>query len=111
MQLDFLPELHELEYYGDTRHPKDEFEQEFEQNRTRNINRTDLNKAAFAYLQPTTKLVKVIPLDDPRSQNPLNQNWPAGQGALQYKLKEGVRKSATIVEIINQYPHGIFKGI
>lgn len=104
VQLDMLPAIHELEYFGDTRSPAHQFEEV----RNKDISRPALNVAAFAYLQPTTKLVKVIPLDDPFSQRKENQEWPAGQGAMQYRLKDGIRKSATVIDLIDNYPNGTF---
>ena len=99
-----LPNLDELEYYGDTRVPG----HRFEERRNKNISSNDLSNAAYNYLQTNTKLIKVIPLKD---ENPLlseDQNWPSGNGAMQYKLKMGILKPATIISVVEDYPFGVF---
>jgi hypothetical protein len=103
-QLYSLPREDELEYYGDTRVPG----HRFEENRNKNISRNDLSKSTYSFFQSNTKLIKVITL---ANENPLlseDENWPSGSGAMQFKLKKGIRKPAIIIDVIENYPHGIF---
>lgn len=103
-QLYSKPAADDLEYLGDTRVPG----HQFEERRNKNISRNNLSQAAYSYLGPHTKLIKVIPL---ANENPLlseDENWPSGQGAMQYKLKRGLSKPAVIIEVIEKYPNGVF---
>jgi len=102
-QLNLMPAAAELEYFGDTSAP----EHSFEQKRNKGISKTDLSNAAYQYLRPGTKLIKVIPLKDHDPLATMDQNWPAGKGAMQFKLK--VIKPAVIIDVIENYPHGIFR--
>src|SRR6187402_3103062 len=57
-QLRDTPLLHDLEYFGDTSRP----EHHFEARRNKEMTHAQLSSAAYNYIQPTTRLVKVIPL-------------------------------------------------
>ena len=99
-QLHSIPLPGEIDYYGDTRSATHNF------NKVRNqaISHADLSQAAYNFFQPSTRLIKVIAL---KNDNPLvddDTNYPKGHGAMQFKLK--VPKPATIIKLIENYPHG-----
>lgn len=103
-QLYSIPHQHELEYYGDT----SAAQHRFEERRNKEISQNELSNSAFSYLQPNTKLIKVIPL---QSENPLlseDENWPSGTGAMQFKIRKGIVKPAVIINVVENYPSGIF---
>jgi hypothetical protein len=101
-QLIFTPTANELEYFGDTRSA----EHRFEENRNKEISRSDLSNAAYYYIQPTTKLIKVKPIKDFDRSLPDDENFPPGNGAMQYKLK--ILSLASIIDVIKDYPFGVF---
>ena len=108
-QLRSLPPRTDLDYYGSSQTP----DHKWEKDRQKIINRgvavvghADLSDAAYHYLQPTTKLIKIIALSDPDPLSTLNQNWPRGSGVMQFKLKSP--KGAVIVDVISNYPQGRF---
>jgi len=100
-----LPGADELEYYGDTRVP----EHRFEERRTKDLGRTELSYAAYYSLRPDSKLIKVIPLTNPNPLIDMDKNWPSGNGAMQFKIKQGLKKEARIIAVIENYPDGIFR--
>lgn len=106
VQLNTLPKEHEIEYFGDTRASADKFDEM----RNKSISREALNKASFGYFTPDTKLVKVIPIDDPYSFRAENMVWPSGHGAMQFKIKDDAKKTATVLDVVTDYPMGLFKG-
>jgi len=99
-QLRETPTSQELEYYGDTRTA----EHHFEENRNKGISHAELSNAAYHYIQPTTKLVKVIALKNPDPLGSLDINWPSGKGAMQFKLKKP--KPGIVLQVIENYPGG-----
>lgn len=101
-QLIFTPIANELEYFGDTRSA----EHRFEENRNKEISRSDLSNAAYNYIQPTTKLIKVKPIKDFDRSLPDDENFPPGNGGMQYKLK--ILSLASIIDVIKNYPFGVF---
>ena len=97
VQLRSIPAVHELDYYGDTRTP----EHRFEQARNKDMSHAQLSHAAFNYIRPPTRLVKVIAIKNPDPLGTLDSNWPAGLGAMQFKLKQP--KPGVVLEVIEDY--------
>ncbi len=109
-QLYTLPAMEELEYFGSTATPSHRWEERRADLSNRNIeviSQSRLINAAYRYLNPSTKLIKVIPLKDHNPMLSEDQNWPRGIGAMQYKLIR--KKAAFIIDVIEDYPNGKFK--
>ena len=65
-----------------------------------------LNTAAYAYLRGGSQLIKVMPI---KNYDPLlsdDENFPPGQGAMQFKLNKKV--PATVIAVVKEYPTGVF---
>lgn len=109
-QLYELPAQHELEYFGSTQTPAHHWNENRENLSNLGVDVIEhnrLNEAAYHYLNPASKLIKVIPLKDHDPMLSEDENWPSGIGAMQYRLK--VKKPAVIIEVIEDYPNGKFK--
>lgn len=100
VQLREKPAKDDLEYFGDTYTAAHHFDTV----RNKEFSQEQLNNAAYSYIQPGTRLVKVIPLKNPDPMGSEDSNWPRGRGAMQFKLK---RPSLGIVlAVINDYSNG-----
>jgi len=110
VQLNDIPAEHELQYFGDTRHAEHQF---VEKMKTRiklakpQLNHEALSYVGYGYIKTARpKLIKVIPIKNYDRTKTDDENWPSGNGAMQYKLL--VPKQGRVVDLVENYPHGRF---
>lgn len=109
-QLHRTPLPEDLDYLGDTRTAGHHWEPKREKVQKTGVagsTQMAINSASYAYLRAGSRLIKVMPIKNFDPQLSDDENFPPGQGAMQFKLKKLV--PATVIAIVDDYPAGVFK--
>jgi hypothetical protein len=108
--LNDIPAEHELQYFGDTRLAEHRFVEMMKmrmKSAKPQLNHEAMSHVGYGYIRiARPKLIKVVPIKTYDRTKTDDENWPAGYGAMQYKLL--VPKQGRIVDLVESYPQGRF---
>jgi len=108
--LNDIPAEHELQYFGDTRLAEHRFVEMMKvriKSATPHLTHEELSHVGYGYIRiARPRLIKVIPIKNYDRTKTDDENWPSGNGAMQFKLR--VPKQGRFVDLVENYPNGRF---